>query len=505
MLEHFRERMETLYLFRPLLELQTRSQRFPEYDLASLALGVLLFILEQMLHGRRERCGPAEIREFLKTTLSDAYDESPGDEVIAQLEEYLLARLRNDGQQFRYDYHDLHAGQEKRFAFELIKMSEYDPETRRVGFELTEQGMEMLFRTREMSQELRVGFAQLYLRQQVQRGTFDRALEALNTLKLEVRAQRERLENFVQRIYYNLRQIDPGDYRREYERTQEILQSEQKEFRFLQGLLKEERETRESIVAPTEGDLEALRQLKKIELNLNWVSNEHSQLLTQRLSVDNLLLQELRAELQRGFRIRFRIEDEIVNPLVTRPDSGMDASRVGVDPVLPPWYRAHFNPLRAYERQIQRQAAEEKVEDVEEIEAEGADEEDARIRDQYVRYLRMISELAMEFDRFTLEQLVDYQPTAVQGELKSSRDFFQFLMILHQEGYLDVEGIMKQPDQWLDSGEFPLTYLVSRAFDRSGDSLPAGIRIEDSAEVLVFDSNYISNLRFHRDDGRDDG
>ncbi len=494
-----------MHLFRPLLDLQ-RSQSFGEYDLVSLGLATLLLILENMLRSPGRPCGHAEIRRFLRRTIQKMHGQDPGEETAGAMEEYLLERLRNHGRRFSYPYTDPGSGSTDRVTFELITVEDYEHQDRWVGFKLTEYGLELIFRTREMSRELRVGIYQLYLRQQLERGTFDGALEALDTLKMEVRSQRERLESFVYQIYHSLRSVRPDEYRRQYERTREVLEAEQRQFQHLKALIESERANRESIMAPTDTDLRALAQLKRIEMELNRVSNEHNHLLARRMGVDNLLMRELRAELQKGFRVRFRLEDELLEPLLSRPDSPADRVRMAVESLLPPRLPKYFNPLRSMHRQVLWGAPDETAQEIESVEEGEMDDAADGLASQRrcIRYLKMVAELALRGRTFTLRELMWAQPDGERDSMSRCRDFFQLMMNLHQDGGLDIRGIMEHRDEWLDSGDMPVPYLVSRALEDFEDAPPSLEVTADDGILFLPNGNHISNLVFQPVEGDDE-
>lgn len=497
MFDGFRERMETIHLFRPLLDLH-RSQSFGDYDLVSLGLATLVFILENMLRSPGDPCGHAEIRRFLRRTIEQTHGDDPGDETAGAVQEYLMERLRNHGRRFSYSYADPTSGQAEEVTFELITVDDYEHDGRWVSFKLTEHGLELIFRTREMSRELRVGTYQIYLRQQLERGTFDGALEALDTLRMEVRSQRERLEGFVYQVYHSLRSVRTDEYRRQYERTREVLEAEQRQFEHLRALIETERLNREGIIAPTDSDLRALGQLKRIEIQLNQVSNEHSQLLARRMGVDNLLMRELRAELQKGFRVRFRLESELLDPLLSRWDASAEHARTAVGSLLPPRVPRYFNPLRSMHRQVLWGPSDERSEEIQDALEGEADDPQASMESQRrcIGYLKLVCEFALTGESFTLQELMRVQPDDERDCMSSCRDFFQLMITLHQEGELDIRGIAAHRDEWLDGGDMPIPYLVSRALE-DFDAVPPSLKVSAGRQILFLpNGNHISNLSF---------
>src|SRR5690625_1413786 len=111
--EGFSERVGRLALFAPLLELQ-QKQKYPEYDLQSLGICALLFILEDMLQGEIGSTYE-EIAHFLRTLVEHYYGDRLTEDEAMALARFIVGALRNDGRPFEYTYPDFEqAGSGKR-------------------------------------------------------------------------------------------------------------------------------------------------------------------------------------------------------------------------------------------------------------------------------------------------------------------------------------------------------------------------------------------------------
>ncbi|MCL0063140.1 Atg14 domain-containing protein [Peptococcaceae bacterium] len=65
---------------------------------------------------------------------------------------------------------------------------------------MSEHGLDLLFKTKEIYNELQISIAQLYLRQQIQKGVFDGALRSIDELDLAVRKRKQRIQQLERKI-----------------------------------------------------------------------------------------------------------------------------------------------------------------------------------------------------------------------------------------------------------------------------------------------------------------
>jgi hypothetical protein len=161
----FRDRMKNIAGFWPLFRLR-ELRKYQEFDLLALGLGVLLLILEHMLIGRVE-CDHADVARFLREGIHEAYGQEITEEESRELASYLLSQLRNDGRAFEFPYRNLETREDDRHLFHLIENGTYHVASGQIRFKLSDVGLDLLFKTREMYKELRISISQMLLRQQI--------------------------------------------------------------------------------------------------------------------------------------------------------------------------------------------------------------------------------------------------------------------------------------------------------------------------------------------------
>lgn len=160
-LADFDERMENISVFYPIFKLQG-AQKYPRYDIFSLGISTLLFLLDVMLKGK-EGCDSKELAFFLRDLLNFNYAEELTEEEATEIVYYLLDMLRNDGKPFEITYQNPYTKSNRRHKVVLIEIASYEP-NRPIKYRLSVQGLDLMFKTREIYRELRITISQIYLK-----------------------------------------------------------------------------------------------------------------------------------------------------------------------------------------------------------------------------------------------------------------------------------------------------------------------------------------------------
>ena len=181
--EGFKERMQNIAVFAPIFELK-QKRKFEDYSMLELGIAVMLFILENMLKGEKD-CTYRKLAYFLQDVIEEYYDDQLEYEQALELSHYLVRDcLMNQGRPQQFNYLNLETGENEDFKFHLIELQDYEIGDKEVNLKLSTTGLELLFKTKEMYNELQVSISQLYLRQQIEKGVFDGALRSVEELTL---------------------------------------------------------------------------------------------------------------------------------------------------------------------------------------------------------------------------------------------------------------------------------------------------------------------------------
>ena len=455
-LRDFSARVKSMSVFEPLWQLKS-VRKYPEYDLVSLGLAVLLYILDNMLMGRSE-CDHIGISKFLMELVRGHYNKELSGEEADQLTYTVLDQLRNNGKPFEHTFEDLEKGGSETLRFHLIEIAAYQIGGK-IKFKLSQEGLDLLFKTREIYQELRVTIAQIYLRQQIERRVFDGALQAVDDLYLQVKKVYSSLQDMRRAILRDVHTVSIDRYKQLVGRVQRQFQDEKRVFSELKELVREtEQDIRSHYLR--EKDLQALTQLMEIDRRLDIVVNEHTRLFSEKLDLSTVLEETMESHIAHAFSTKISFDRELVDGVIGS-NASLETMRYLIHPLLklkPPKY---FNLIKVFEPNLVTRTVEEQEEEaVTEYDPEEAMEqlrwEKAlkELRDKRTRYYIEVclSPLAKSTSYTLLEVLQAMEPAACD-DLINRVDFYPFLVQLHQTGTLPMEVNEEMESKTFDSSD----------------------------------------------------
>ncbi|MGZ4111569.1 MAG: hypothetical protein ACXVP5_03920 [Tumebacillaceae bacterium] len=510
-LQNFHERMKNIAGFWPLLRLR-ELRKYQDYDLLALGVGVLLLILEHMVVGRVES-DHADVARFLRQTVLDAYGTQLSEEESRELASYLLAALRNDGRAFEFKFRNLETNEDDKHLFHLIENGNYQVASGQIRFKLSDDGLDLLFKTREMYKELRITISQLLLRQQIEKGVFEDAIRTVQALGLDVRQLREEIERMKMSIKRDVSQFSLPKYEAMLSAIREQFEKEKQMFDELNNLVRETREKYE--LRGEEDGNRTLNQLVEISQRLNQVNNLHNKLLVDKLDLQEMVLEALEEGIVMGFRSKVNFEREFLD-MVIREQTPLEQVKNVVEPLLSLNIRKRFNIHKAFATQVVQVEEKERVEDKPDLATEevAATVEDPKakvkaIRDErYKGYLRMIFEPLLTEQTLTLAEILQALPMEKQYDVVNARDFYPFLVQLHQMSPVTFQMEAEQRAKILDSDETNVPYLLVQVLQESPELEVLGtvlVNVEpmpDGSKELhpaAEETWVVSNFRFYKE------
>jgi hypothetical protein len=445
-LKGFSQRIGNIAVFMPLFELSQKT-KYP-YNLPAVAVAVMLFILETMLRAEKN-CTYESIAFFLQQIIARQYHEELDYGQALELSHFIVREcLMNEGRPHVFTYPDFETGTEKTHKFHLVELEDYDIKDRSVRLRLSPLGLEMLFKTKEMYNELQVSITQLYLRQQIQKGVFDGALRSVEELELAVKNEKQKMRQLRERIIRDVLQVArEQELERQMERINEQLAREKAVFDELQELIEYTMgEYYEGKLS--EKEEQAVEKIMKIRKRLLDVIHLHESLFTDKISVQNLMNHSIESMILTAFNTKVNFETEFLIPAVKR-DVSLDVLKKILDPLFSVKRRVSFHPGRALEPQrlLNRE------EEVKEEQSLLAIEEQIRREEEKERQMQAEREKRMEkYLLMLLEPLLTREETTVSAVLESLReknpeeyntivsqmDFYPFIVQLHQMGQIPL-------------------------------------------------------------------
>ena len=444
-IEGFEERLKNIAVFGPLFDLQNKTKY--DYSLVELGLAVLLYILEDMLLGNKD-CTYRNLAYFLQDLIADHYQDQLDFEEALELTHYLVRdALMNQGKPHSFEYLDYEQGQLQQYKFHLIELEDYKIEDKVVRLKLSPIGLELLFKTKEMYNELQVSISQLYLRQQIQKGVFDGALRSVEELALAVRNEKNKIKKLEEHIIRNVLQVArEKELEKQMERINQQLERERKIFDELQELIEYTLDEYHSEHLGKKEE-EAVDKILKIRRRLHEIVSDHESLFTDKIRIQQLMNNSIETMIINAFNTRVNFETEFVRPIVKK-EIKLDILKKILDPIFPMKTESFFHPGRIFlEQPLSRKKhvdeellwklEEEKIRQQEEEERKKKIERERR----FEKYLLMILTPLTSTDKIKLSNILDSLEKKNETDFKkmiNQIDFYPFLMQLHQMGVIPL-------------------------------------------------------------------
>lgn len=478
---NYKDRVQRLAIFDPLYRLEnkkTTDNSGRPIDYFSLGLLALLFFFENMLL-RNNQTGVKELAEFFQDLNQGELDlDSKGFEKLAR--DIIEVFRPPSGKRNYRSFYDWNTRREETVFCSILKADKFDSKSNTQYYSLDEQGLELVFSTREYFSEFQVSINQLLLRKQLERGQFWGALRQIDEMRVAVETLKERMIRIRHEIQRNI--VSETTYQRYRDTIEEIhlrLSHEDREFEELQNFV---RETRERLIyeRTTEKDRQAYELVVKIDVELGEVHSQHGQMLKESIELKTSALQAAQEALYYAGVDSFNFQKEITEQLLSIP-LPLTAARILAEPFLSLGHSEQWSPITVFARQrLERRSTSPETEDFLEMQDEESRELERKALSRQYRFLMELILQAMgDRAEISLQEVVEYCQTTKQENLLEHRTFYDFWILLHQRSPLQAEmdAHMKQET------------LLSEMME----ILPAGVRnltVTEKEEVLKVTQRY---------------
>lgn len=440
--ENFRDRIERLALFDTLYILERKTGKDNSnnpIDYFGLGLLTLLFFFEKMLI-RDKKAGAEELAKFLSGLTFGKYDFTSEDYIKLAREIINVFRpvggKRNNRKFFNWE-----TKQYEIIQYSILKASQFDAKTNSQYYELAEQGLELIFATKEYYSEFQLSIHQLILRKQLEKGEFIGALRQIDEMQMDVRNLQEKIYRIKHEIQRNI--ISEETYQRYELMVDDIhfrLSRENDEFEELKSFVRETKERLEH-KAHDEKIQKAYSLILKIDKELEQVHYEHKMLLIQSIDMKTTALNAAQESLYYIGVDSFNFKEQITNKLLSIP-LPLEASERLVKPFLYLEKGDLWSPLAVFAKQrIEKADYREEssffakpMEDWE-IEAE------IKIQQNNFQYImQLILEVLEGKNSVTLKEFIEFVKLNENEVLLNHRYFYDFWLLLHYSSPIKVNA-----------------------------------------------------------------
>lgn len=434
LLSGYRDRIRRIALFEPLNELDRKRDvdlNGTKIDMKGLGLLTLLFFFEQKLM-RNQRTGVKELASFLKEVTKEVYMLK--EETYEELARTLIQNFRpTHGKKRSYGYFDWEEKAEETIEYSILKANDFDAGTNTQFYTLDEDGLELIFATKEFYSEFQISINQLILRKQLEKGEFKGALRQINEMRVAVETLQERIVKLKHEIQRSI--VSEETFERYKELLDDIfqrLEREDEEFKELREFVKE---TRERLFAENihQKEQKTYQYILQINRELEKVHYEHSELLNQTLHLKNTTLITAQESLYYTGMHSFNFDQDIVSLIVSTP-LPLDAMKGVLHPFLKVEENEFWSPLAVLEEQ---NIVEDRKEKVEYHFYEVDDENSFNSYKQWIseKYKELMEHFLKAYEENsgnTLSEFISYLERNQLENLFQMRYFYDFWIVLHQ-------------------------------------------------------------------------
>lgn len=479
----YRERMRRLALLDSLAELERKretDQQGHAIDMRGLGMLTLLFFFERRLT-REYKTGTRHVIIFLRSAIKDKYILE--EEKIAKIARTIMTTFRpTSGMKRKFSFFNWETRTKETIEYTILKDNDFDVKTNTQYYTLDEDGLELLFATKEFYSEFQISINQLLLRQQVNKGEFSGALRQIREMEIDVDTLKERMENMKLEILRSIVSEETFErYKNLLEDTHLRLEREDDEFKALTTFVEETRDTLYT------GDTKSQEQksyelLVRIVNELEAVHYAHTRLLELTSDLRNTALSTAQESLYYTGIQSFNFDMDIVSTILSKP-LPLDAVKGVLHPFLKVEENRFWSPLTILaEQNITEENPERSDGSFIEVAEQNSDQTyRAWIANKYYYIMKQFIKAYEQGSGQTLKQFMDYLEE-VDSSLLSKRYFYSFWLLLHQRSPT-FAGQVDDRDEQTILGD-SLSLLGSRRLE-----------IKETADILTYHKRYsIQNM-----------
>ncbi|WNS76042.1 replicative DNA helicase [Bacillus sp. DTU_2020_1000418_1_SI_GHA_SEK_038] len=493
--ENYRERMQRLALFDPLFRLENKREKDENnqpIDYFGYGLLTLLFFFENMLI-RNKKTSIQDLAQYLYTINRGEYSLSLGGfEKVART---IVETFRPpSGKRNEKTFYNWETREYESVHYSILKADRADVSSNTQYYKLDEQGLELVFATKEYFTEFQLSINQLVLRKQLEKGEFVGALRQIDEMHIDVESLRNRMTIVKHEIQRNI--ISDETYERYKQMVEDInsrLTRENEEFTELHTFVKETK-NRLAYDMNSEKEQKAYELILQIDRELGEVHHTHTMLLKESIDLKTTALHAAQEALYFVGIDSFNFKQEITAPLVSKP-LPLVASKRLIEPFLKIEQSETWSPLVIFsEQRIETQDGIERTNDFDELSDEVLQElENAQVRKLFGDIMTLLLKIMEGKDAITLKEVVE-RIRVEDPDWLNRRLFYQFWYCLHQRSPIIHEKREESNESLFEE----VLELIKHQY--------SSIEVEELPEIITVTERFsIQNMKLRLIVGEEDG
>lgn len=443
MLSGYRDRVARITLFDIFHQLENKQIKDDEdrpIDFFGIGLLGVLFFFENMLM-RNKETGVRELAKYLKkmtTTMITLTDEGYLELAKQVIDVYRPPSGKRNGR----DFYNYETGEEERVEYAILKADYWDPEENVQYYALDEQGLELVFATKEYFSEFQLSISQLVLRKQLEKGEFSGALRQIDEMRISVNTIRDKMLKIKHDIQRNI--ISDDTYTRYKGIISDInrrLQQEHDEFSELTEFIKVTRSHLNNQHSHTDKELDALALIIRVDNELAHVHYLHSNLLNESIELKTTAIEAAGESLYYAGVTAFNFDQEIARKMMDAP-LPIETGRQLAAPFMKTKGFEAWSLLSVFEPQMIDRPDRHINNEFLELEDENILSETKLTQEVNRLLMTEMMKLMKGLQTFSLKEVFERANSDIYG----TREFGDLWIVMHQLSPLNVDEIINREE-----------------------------------------------------------
>lgn len=509
-LSGFEKRMELAAVVDSIVNRRNTSEdierAFEKYELDNIILSILNFIMETTLTENQD-CTIESISAFVRDILPE-YKKNYSIEEAETLTRYLVKDiLQNKGDRRLYSV--MHYGRGL-VDVPIRLISDKINVDHKIVYELTRQGYNFMFRTKEVDDELGFEIEEIKLKMLISKKNYKKAVSQSKELIRMLINKRNELMQFIAQLRNSVSTISGEEYDTLIREINSLLEQEydtMKEISEMIALAAERLNGEER----RSGDLDDKLKTAKLEIatitaNVETALDYQRTLLTECKSLKKLYLEVLSDSIAYNRIKTYNFEEKILTPMaqveiMSENDLNSIVNKL-LNPLLLPAMNRFLNLNLIYDTQSKIKEEEENflLENDEMAEEEMFRQSIERKNSAYVRIINSLLNFASQNkDGFFFDDFFEHLRTTPSfNDLLENRMLYLTMLKLYEYKVIDISRWLQEGIRTMDcNGEFDLSYCLSCIEDRDPSFYSVlTVSVEKSDRIFSYDLISINNLSF---------
>lgn len=476
-LDGFNKRMEFVAIIDSITNRRNTNMEieklFKENQMENLILSVLIYIMEANL-AEEEAVTIDSIASFLREVLPSYHLEFNFNSVeLKDLTRYIVKDvLQNKGQIRNFAIQNYETAEEEMIDIRLI--SDKLNGENEIIYELTKQGYDFLFRTKEVDDELGFKLEELKLKMLIQKKNYKKAISSSQNIIKMLRERKMKLEQFENLFKSNLNSISGIEYENIINDMYQTLNDGYNEMQDLEAMIlkskQQIKEEEECVEELDEKTANAKKEIWKISSNIKKAIEIQLELLSYCKKMKKLYLEVLQDSMEYSIVKSYNFKEVILDKLENiNQDRILDVYALLLRPLFMPRKNKMLNLNICYEKQNKISKEEQDEYNIEQELLEKTKELEMRVERRNLAHVEVIKTL-LHFSKlhkagFKFSEYIEsLRENNLFCEMINEKLIFMIFLKLYNLQLIDFEAFQKSEDSNIgeSNGEFDLAYCLKK-------------------------------------------